>query len=96
MSDHALTLSVIVVNYNTRRLLRQTLESLFRHPPSAPWEVIVIDNASSDGSASMVAAEFPGARLFERPINEGYGRAVNFAVGQRQAHGSSSSTRTWK
>ncbi len=80
--DQSLTLSVIIVNYNTRLLLKQTLQSLFRHAPSLPWEVIVVDNASSDGSASMVATEFPSVRVFEWPTNEGYGRAVNFSVSQ--------------
>lgn len=80
MNDHSPVLSVIVVSYNTRVLLKQTLQSLHRHAPTVPWEVIVIDNASSDGSAAMVAEEFPDARVFDWPINEGYGRAVNFAV----------------
>ena len=54
-------LSVVIVNYNTREDLRLCLESLHRSQPLP--EIIVVDNASSDGSAQMVRAEFPGVTL---------------------------------
>jgi GT2 family glycosyltransferase len=69
-------LSVIVLNYNTRVNLRACLQSLER-PPSS--EVLVVDNASSDGSADMVEAEFPWVRLIRSPRNGG------FAYGNNQA-----------
>lgn len=46
--------SILIVNWNTRDLLRKCLESICAHPPNEECEVIVVDNASSDGSADMV------------------------------------------
>ena len=54
--------SVIIVNWNTRALLQDCLASIGAQT-TAPHEVIVIDNASHDGSAAMVSAEFPQVRL---------------------------------
>ena len=57
-------LSVIIVNYNTRDLLRACLQSLMQQTlPANELEIIVVDNASPDGSATMVAEVFPQVRL---------------------------------
>ena len=76
-----LTLSVIVVNWNVRDLLRECLRSLFEQMrlASEAWEVIVVDNHSSDGSAEMVRREFPSAVLLVNDENVGFGRANNQA-----------------
>ncbi|GBC93223.1 N-acetylglucosaminyl-diphospho-decaprenol L-rhamnosyltransferase [bacterium HR15] len=68
-------LSIIVVSYNTRALLRECLASL--HCEHISCEVIVVDNASSDGSAEMVQREFPDVRLIANPENRGFGAACN-------------------
>lgn len=67
-----LPVSVIVVSYNTRDLLRECLASV-----TDAAEVIVIDNASSDGSAEMVGEEFPRAQLILNTDNKGFGAANN-------------------
>ena len=77
--------SVIVVSFNTRDLLRDCLQSLLaecaRLPQGITSEVLVIDNASSDGSAEMVAREFPDTvRLIRSEINLGFGPANNLAA----------------
>ncbi|MBS1721746.1 MAG: glycosyltransferase family 2 protein [Armatimonadetes bacterium] len=64
--------SVIVVSFNTRDLLRRCLRSL-----AEVDEVIVVDNASKDGSAEMVATEFPSVKLIENDTNVGFGAANN-------------------
>lgn len=64
--------SVVVVSYNTRELLRACLSSIEAH-----HEVIVVDNASADGSAEMVAADFPRAILIRNQRNVGFGAANN-------------------
>lgn len=64
--------SVVVVSYNTRDHLRACLESI-----EPEHEVIVVDNASTDGSPEMVRAEFPHVRLVENPDNRGFGAANN-------------------
>lgn len=75
-------LSVLIVNWNTRDLLRKCLASLYRYPAIGSMEVIVVDNASADGSAEMVAAEFPQAQLLLPGKNTGYAAGNNLAFGQ--------------
>jgi GT2 family glycosyltransferase len=72
-------LSVLIVNWNTREHLRACLHSIQRFPAAIPTEAIVVDNASSDGSADMVAAEHPWARLMPQSRNLGYAAANNIA-----------------
>lgn len=72
--------SVCIANWNCRDLLRQCLASLLRQPQGVPFEVIVVDNASADGAADMVAREFPQVRLVRNPANVGFSRANNRAA----------------
>lgn len=62
-------LSVVIVNYNTRELLRACLHALQAQTIASELEIIVVDNASSDGSAAMVASDFPGVRLLAQARN---------------------------
>lgn len=78
------TLSICIVNWNTRDLLRACLRSIYRHPPSEPFEVIVVDNASSDDSAAMVQQEFPQVALIANTENLGYARGNNQAMQRAQ------------
>src|SRR5438309_11123250 len=68
--------SIIVVNYNTLGLLRDCLASLMRTEGKA-CEVIVVDNASADGSAAMVEKEFSAVRLVRNQQNVGFAKANN-------------------
>jgi GT2 family glycosyltransferase len=68
---------VVIVNYNTRDLLRDCLRSVRLE---APREVVVVDNASSDGSAEMVQTEYPWAMLHSNKTNVGYGTAANQGI----------------
>lgn len=71
-------LSVIVVSFNTRRLLDDCLASLFAaDAPPGGVEVIVVDNASIDGSPEMVREKYPQARLIVSRVNRGYSAANN-------------------
>lgn len=69
----------LIVSYNTRDILRDCLRSLEAFPPAGDVElrVAVLDNASADGSADMVAAEFPAVRLVRSDVNLGFGKANN-------------------
>lgn len=82
-------LSVIVVSWNTRELLRRCLETLRAEldaiGPSSTWEVFVIDNNSSDGSADMVRAEHGWVKLTANRENLGFAKANNQAI--REAKG---------
>jgi len=75
-------LSIIIVNWNTRDLLAQCLQSVYAHPPEGEFEVWVVDNASTDGSAEMVRERFPQARLIRNAENVGFARANNQAIRQ--------------
>jgi GT2 family glycosyltransferase len=72
-------LSVLIVNWNTRDLLARCLETTLASDFDEPFEVIVVDNASSDGSADMVADRFPSVRLVRSTTNTGYARGNNLA-----------------
>ena len=81
-----LDLSVIIVSYNTRDLLRDCLRSVYRSLGTAGLaaEVLVVDNASRDGSAEMVRGEFPGAAIISNAENRGFAAANNQALRQAQ------------
>lgn len=72
-------LSVIIISFNTKEILRRCLKSLEQEGSSLTKEVIVVDNASKDGSADMVASEFQKVKLIRSPENLGFGRANNKA-----------------
>ena len=72
-----LDLGIVITSYNTRDLLRTCLRSVYASQGDFTFEVCVVDNASSDGSAEMVAAEFPQARLIANAENVGYPSANN-------------------
>jgi N-acetylglucosaminyl-diphospho-decaprenol L-rhamnosyltransferase len=75
-----LDLSVIIVNYNTRELLRDCLNSIYAGQGNFSYEVIVVDNASPDDSAAMVEAEFPQTKLIASQINGGFAYANNLGL----------------
>src|SRR4051794_10102570 len=77
--------SVAVVSWNTRELLRRCLESFADEAASGRCEVWVVDNASSDGSPELVRDEFVWARLVESDQNLGFGPAVNLVARQTNA-----------
>jgi len=74
--------AVAVVSWNTRDLLRDCLRSLVDEPLAEVW---VVDNASTDGSAAMVAQEFPSVRLVASDRNLGFGPAVNLVASKTAA-----------
>jgi N-acetylglucosaminyl-diphospho-decaprenol L-rhamnosyltransferase len=75
-----LDLGIVIVNYNTRDLLRECLGSLYASRGDVSYGVWVVDNASSDDSAEMVAREFPQACLIASPINRGYAFGNNLGL----------------
>lgn len=74
--------SIVIVNWNTRDLLRACLASFDRLPPALAVEPIVVDNASADGSAAMVKTDFPNVRLLESGGNLGYAAGNNLGISQ--------------
>src|ERR1039458_6758788 len=91
-TSYPYAVSIIVVSYNTRDLLRDCLKSLLaecaRLPHGQSAEVLVVDNASADGSPEMVAREFSTSRipvrLLRSNVNLGFGAANNLALNKAQ------------
>ena len=69
--------SVIIVNWNTRDILRNCLLSIYEQTNEIDFEVIVVDNASTDGSVEMVKKDFPQVILIENMGNRGFAAANN-------------------
>lgn len=72
--------SFIIVSWNVRPLLARCLQSLQHELKNVRYEVIVVDNASQDGSADLVADQFPWVHLIKNTDNLGFGRANNQGV----------------
>ena len=73
-------LSIIIVNWNVRELLRACLKSIARAPGGLDAEIIVVDNASADGSAEMLLQDFPSVRLIACDTNGGFSAANNLGL----------------
>ncbi len=78
-------LSIVIVSWNTREILKRCLETVLEHLSQVSYEIIVVDNASTDGSPDMVSSEYPSVRLLRNERNSGFGRANN--QGMRVARG---------
>lgn len=83
--DLNMDLSIIIVSFNTKELLKKCLTSIFKFLKNVNFEVIVVDNASADGSVEMVSKKFPQIKLLSNKENLGFGRGNN--QGARQARG---------
>src|SRR5688500_3777554 len=78
-------MDIVVVSYNTIVDLDRCLSSVYEHPPSHLADLMVVDNASTDGSAEMVRERYPAARLMALDRNLGFAAANNLAIRQCQA-----------
>lgn len=78
-------LSIIIVSWNVKDLLKTCLASIFINVSGFDFEVIVVDNASSDGTPEMIGLEYPRVKFIQNKENLGFGKANN--VGLRQATG---------
>jgi GT2 family glycosyltransferase len=78
------TLSIIIVNWNTRDILLDCLTSIAAHPPARSYDVWVVDNASSDGSVEAVRARHPYVQVIENSENRGFAAANNQAIDAAQ------------
>ena len=77
--------TIVIVSYNTRDILKNCLEALYRHGTGSDMEVVVADNDSRDDSTAMVKEQFPQVRLIANTRNLGFAAANNLAF--HQAHG---------
>jgi GT2 family glycosyltransferase len=80
MTSEDIDLSIIIVNWNTRDLLAQCLHSVYETVQDIRFEIFVVDNDSTDGSAEMVLRTFPDVDLITNEQNVGFVRANNQAL----------------
>jgi GT2 family glycosyltransferase len=76
----ALGTCVVIVNWNGRELLKKCLNSLFANTSDTSCRVVVVDNASLDGSADMVEQSYPQVKLFRNANNVGFSKANNIGI----------------
>jgi len=80
LPNSEIMLSVVIVNWNAKQLLQACLDSIYSTVGSLSHEVIVVDNASTDGSAAMIGVQYPQVRLLQNRENVGFARANNQAI----------------
>lgn len=73
-------LSILIVNYNTRELTLDALRSVYRSQTNYTFEVILIDNHSTDGSVEAIKEEFPQVKIIENQENVGFAKANNQGI----------------
>lgn len=73
-------LSILIVNWNVKDLVCQAVASVLANPPGCAYEIIVVDNASTDGSAEALAAKFPQITLIRSPQNAGFAAGNNLGL----------------
>src|SRR6266704_1635071 len=73
-------ISFIIVSWNVRELLRRAIESIRADASAYETEIIVVDNASQDGTVEMLRAEFPNVRVIANADNRGFTRGNNQAL----------------
>ena len=81
------TLSIVIVNFNAREYLERCLESLTAAPPAMAHDIVVVDNASTDGSVRLVRSRWPSVTVIENAANLGFAAGNN--IGIRASRGSS-------
>ena len=73
-------ISIIILNWNTRDLLAQCLDSIEQHKGEFQLEILVVDNASTDGSQAMLKEKYPQIRLIINNLNVGFAKGNNQAM----------------
>jgi GT2 family glycosyltransferase len=75
-----MVLTIIISCYNTRDLVGDCLRSIYQNPPSEAYEIILVDDASTDGTSEMVIETFPEVRLLRNEVNRHYAHSNNRAL----------------
>lgn len=77
MNINSPLLSIVIVSFNTREHIAEGLQAVFNDPPSFPFEVIMVDNASTDGTVEMIRSQFPKVQLIINKHNRYFSPANN-------------------
>ena len=78
-------LAVVIVNFNAGEHLRSCIASVYAASGDLALEVVVVDNASRDGSATRAAEDHPAVRVVENPVNRGFAAAANRGIRETEA-----------
>jgi GT2 family glycosyltransferase len=78
-------LSIVIVSYNTCGLLRTCLSSIYRETAHIDFEIVVVDNASTDGSIEMITSDYPAVKILRNDHNSGFAAANNIAIRKSSA-----------
>ena len=73
-------LSIIIVNYNVKEFLQNLLYSISKASSNTTMEIIIVDNASDDGSVELIREKFPSVQIISNEKNQGFGKANNQAL----------------
>src|SRR4051812_17674190 len=73
-------LSIVIPTYNAHEWIQGCLDSIRLHRPSADYEIIVVDDRSSDDTVAIVRQQYPDVRLFANEKNVGFGKTVNVGL----------------
>src|SRR6267143_877479 len=76
-----MNVSIIVVTWNAKRIVRECLESLSQYAEGPDTEIIVVDNASSDGTLQVIREVLPNVQLYENDANLGFAKGNNIGIG---------------
>src|SRR4029079_18293998 len=76
-SESIVKLSIVIPTYNAHEWIEQCLDSIRVHRPSCDYEIIVVDDTSSDDTVAIVKSKFPDVRLFANDRTLGFGKTVN-------------------
>ena len=83
--DSDFRLTIVIVSYNTRDTLVRCLKALHDSPPKISHQIIVVDNASSDGTVDLIHAKWPSLRIIQMDFNAGFSAANNAAIDSSQS-----------
>jgi len=77
---HTVDLSILIVNYNVKEFLQNLIHSIYKAASDLSYEIIIIDNASDDGSVEFLQEKFPGIKLIVNDKNLGFSKANNIGL----------------
>jgi len=80
----SITLSIIIVNWNTKDLVEKCVHSIMQHTKDLTYEIIVVDNHSEDGSVTEIKGAFPSVLVIQNKDNLGFAKANNIGIGKAQ------------
>ena len=84
-TDSVVRLTIVIVSYNTRSALAACLKALHEHPPSLSHQIIVVDNASTDGTVNLIQQQWPSIKIIQMGFNAGFSAANNAAIHASQS-----------